>query len=312
MSEFGFIASIAELFASLPSNGFEGIGDDCAVLPVGNGESLLFTSDMLNEGVHFLRHAASPAEIGAKSLTVNLSDIAAMGGRPVATLLSIALPADVGEDWAAEFMRGYRDVAERFGVALVGGDTTRSQSGVVVDVTAIGRAADDCIKRRRDARAGDVIMVGDLLGASAEGLRDILAGRLDTATADVHRNPQAQICEGEWLGRQRCVHAMMDISDGVASDLVHILRASAVGAVVEKTHIPAYAELENAVCGGEDYKLLFTVAADLADDLRLQFEKEFGYPIFPIGRITADNAGTISWLRSGEQIYPSWHGFTHF
>lgn len=312
MSEFGFIASIAQAFASLPANGFEGIGDDCAVLPIGGGESLLFTADMLNEGVHFLRHAASPAEIGAKSLMVNLSDIAAMGGRPIATLLSLALPADAGEMWAAEFMQGYREVSERFGVALVGGDTTRSQSGVVVNVTAIGRARNECIKRRRDARAGDIVMVGDTLGASAAGLHDILSGNLHTAFADVHRNPQAQIREGEWLGAQQCVHAMMDISDGVASDLVHILQASNVGAQVETTQVPTATTLENALCGGEDYKLLFTVAPDCTDDLCTRFRRQFGYPIHPIGTITPDHASTICWLRSGMPIHPSWHGFTHF
>ncbi len=312
MSEFGFIASVAEAFASLPSNGFEGIGDDCAVFPIGNDESLLFTADMLNEGVHFLRHAATPAEIGAKSLMVNLSDVAAMGGRPVATLLSLALPANAGETWAAEFMRGYREVSERFGVALIGGDTTRSQSGVVVNVTAIGRARNEHIKRRRDARAGDIVMVGDMLGASAAGLHDILAGNLHTAFADVHRNPQAQIREGEWLGAQPCVHAMMDISDGVASDLVHILEASGVGACIETTQVPTATTLENALCGGEDYKLLFTVAPDCADDLCARFLGQFGYPIHPIGTITPDHAGTISWLLSGTPFLPSWHGYTHF
>lgn len=312
MTEFGFISSIAKAFAALPSNGFEGIGDDCAVYPIGGGESLLFTADMLNEGVHFLRHTASPAEIGAKSLMVNLSDVAAMGGRPVATLLSLALPADADEAWAAEFMRGYREVSARFGVALVGGDTTRSQSGVVVNVTAIGRAADSHIKRRRDARAGDVVVAGDVLGESAEGLHDILAGRLTTRAAHTHRNPQAQIREGEWLGEQACVHAMMDISDGIASDLVHILNASALGAEVETTQVPTATTLDNALCGGEDYKLLFTVAKDEVADLCARFKEKFGYPIYPIGRLTADHVGSIAWLRSGVEFHPSWHGFTHF
>lgn len=142
MTEFGFIDSIKTLFAPLPDNGFEGIGDDCSVLSVGGGESLVFTADLLTEGVHFLRTATSPRELGRKSLAVNLSDVAAMGARPVATLLSIALPADAADAWAAEFMLGYRELSEEFGVTLAGGDTTRSLSGLTINVTAIGRAAD--------------------------------------------------------------------------------------------------------------------------------------------------------------------------
>ena len=128
MTEFGFIDHIKELFAALPDNGFEGIGDDCAVLPVGEGESLVFTTDMLAEGVHFLRSATSPRELGRKSLAVNLSDVASMGARPVATLLSLSLPADTAGTWAEEFMLGYRELSEAFGVTLAGGDPPRSAS----------------------------------------------------------------------------------------------------------------------------------------------------------------------------------------
>ena len=152
MTEFGFIDHIKELFAALPDNGFEGIGDDCAVLPVGEGESLVFTTDMLAEGVHFLRPATSPRELGRKSLAVNLSDVASMGARPVATLLSLSLPADTAGTWAEEFMLGYRELSEAFGVTLAGGDTTRSAAGITINVTAIGRIADAHIKRRSGAR----------------------------------------------------------------------------------------------------------------------------------------------------------------
>lgn len=137
MTEFGFIDHIKELFATLPDNGFEGIGDDCAVLPVGEGESLVFTTDMLAEGVHFLRSATSPRELGRKSLAVNLSDVASMGARPVATLLSLSLPTDTAGTWAEEFMLGYRELSEAFGVTLAGGDTTRSAAGITINVTAI-------------------------------------------------------------------------------------------------------------------------------------------------------------------------------
>ena len=312
MSEFGFIESVRRAFATIPDNGFEGIGDDCAVYPIDDSESLLFTTDMLGEGIHFLRHAASPYEIGAKSLMVNLSDIAAMGGKPVATLLSLGVTADAADEWAREFMRGYRDVSERFGVALIGGDTTTAEERISVNVTTIGRIRTRNIKRRSDAREGDIIMVGGRLGASAAGLQDIFAGNFATSDAIMHRNPQAQVAEGQWLGCQECVHAMMDISDGTASDLVHILEASKVGAEVETERIPTDTTLENALCGGEDYKLLFTVAPEYADDLVERFRNEFGSEIYPIGRIVPSSVPEIVWLKSGSRIRPDWHGFTHF
>ena len=161
MTEFGFIDRIKDLFATLPDNGFEGIGDDCAVLPVGGGESLVFTTDMLAEGVHFLRTATSARELGRKSLAVNLSDVASMGARPIATLLSLSLPDDATGAWAEEFMQGYRELSQEFGVTLAGGDTTRSAAGITINVTAIGRAADTHIKRRSGARPGDVIFTAE-------------------------------------------------------------------------------------------------------------------------------------------------------
>ena len=201
MTEFGFIDKICARFAELPLNGFEGIGDDCAVLPVADGDALLFTADLLNEGVHFLRRATSARELGGKALAVNLSDIAAMGGRPVATLLSLALPPDAGETWAEEFMEGYRALSERYGVALVGGDTTRSGQGITINVTAIGRAPLSCIKRRSAARPGDVLFTTGALGASGAGLRDLLAGQLDTPAAVEHRNPRRRWRRGSGSAR---------------------------------------------------------------------------------------------------------------
>lgn len=312
MTEFGFIDKICARFAELPLNGFEGIGDDCAVLPVADGDALLFTADLLNEGVHFLRRATSARELGGKALAVNLSDIAAMGGRPVATLLSLALPPDAGETWAEEFMEGYRALSERYGVALVGGDTTRSGQGITINVTAIGRAPLSCIKRRSAARPGDVLFTTGALGASGAGLRDLLAGRLDTPAAAEHRNPRPQVEEGLWLGMRREVHAMMDLSDGLASDLRHILDRSRVGAEVLLERIPVAegSDLQTAACGGEDYKLLLTADAEGAGQLADEFLKRFGSPLHPLGRITGTRE--LVWLQNGNPVPLDWHGFTHY
>lgn len=316
MTEFGLIDHIRTLCRQLPANGIEGIGDDCAVVPVGDGEALVMTADLLVEGVHFLRHAASAEEIGRKALAVNLSDVASMGARPVATLLSLALPRDTIEgDWAERFMAGYTAMSGEYGVALIGGDTTASPHEVTINVTAIGRVPVDRIKRRSAARAGDHILVGGPLGESAAGLQDILAGRLSTPLADIHRLPRPQVAEGIWLGGRAEVHAMMDLSDGLASDLRHILRASGVGAEVETGRIPAPQGLENAVSGGEDYKLLLTADGDCSDRLRDDFERHFGTPLYDIGRIVAAAVSTsapLQWLRDGRPLAADWQGFRHY
>lgn len=312
MTEFGFINSIKTLCADLHKNGFEGIGDDCAVFEFSERESLLFTTDLLCEGVHFLRHATSARELGGKALAVNLSDIAAMGARPVATLLSLSLPAEATEEWAAEFMEGYHALSKRYGVALIGGDTTRSQRDIVISVTAIGRAANDHIKRRSEAETRDVIFTTAPLGGSDAGLRDILDGRIDTPLADLHRNPCPEIEKGQWLGARHEVHAMMDISDGIASDLRHIMTASHKGAVIDLDRVPVTegATLKQALCGGEEYRLLFTASFEAAEQLARDFERRFRTPLYPIGRIT--EGAQLKWREHGTEVELDWKGFTHY
>ena len=288
--EFDFIAEIRELFARIPNNGFEGIGDDCAVLPIGE-EALLFTSDMLNEGVHFLTERSTPYQIGYKSAMVNISDIAAMGAQPVATLLSLALPKERFGEWSAEFMRGYHAASKKYGIKLVGGDTTKSKAGVCVNVTAIGRAPMTEIKRRAAAKVGDIVMVTGKLGASAAGLRDVLTGKTKSRNARVHLMPEARVTEGVWLGKQSEVHAMMDISDGIASDLEHIAKQSKKSVVVTWKNLPIAkgATAEDAFGGGEDYELLLTVDRRKADDLARRFEEEFEKPLYKIGKVVKPN-----------------------
>ena len=160
MSEFGLIEHIARLFADVDHRGWEAIGDDCTVLPIGGDEALVITTDMLVEGVHFLREATTADELGRKSLAVNLSDVAAMGLPAVATLLSVALPSNAGDEWAKEFIAGYHSLSKEQGFALVGGDTTASEDKIVINVVAVGRGPLSNVKRSSAAKAGDVIYVG--------------------------------------------------------------------------------------------------------------------------------------------------------
>jgi thiamine-monophosphate kinase len=311
MSEFGFIEMLRESFEGIGDRKIVGIGDDCAVVPVSKSSSLVVSTDMLVEGVHFLLDATSARELGAKSLSVNLSDIAAMGAVPIASFLSIALPKACRESWLEEFIEGYRDTSSRYNVRLAGGDTTSSNSGVTINVGVIGRAPNSQLKYRNSARPGDVIVVNGMLGESAAGLADILNGNIDTPAADTHRNPTPQVEQGVWLGGRAEVHSMIDISDGVASDLRHILRSSGVGAELELESIPTHYRLEWALGGGEDYKLLFTVSPAEFDHLKNEYQAQFGTPLYPIGMII-EGESEIVWTRDDQPVDIDISGFTHF
>ncbi|MFI3263805.1 MAG: thiamine-phosphate kinase [Rikenellaceae bacterium] len=309
MTEFGLIDQIKALFSSLPTHNFEGIGDDCALLPLGD-EALVFTSDMLIEDIHFLRSSTSAFDLGYKSLAVNLSDVAAMGVRPVATLLSLSVPKELMGEYIEEFMAGYHALSAKYGVALIGGDTTASKGALSINVTAIGRGKLSNIKRRAAAKAGDSVLVNGLLGESAAGLSDIFKGDTFSPLAAIHKLPEPQVNEGEWLGTRSEVNAMMDISDGVASDLRHILKLSGVGASIELSNIPTSVDLHSALCGGEDYKLLFTASADQVQELKEAYKNKFNSELYEIGTITQDEE--IEWLKDGQKQNIDMMGFRHY
>ena len=308
-SEFGFIGDIATMFGSLPHSGFEPIGDDCTVLDMG-GEALVMTTDMLIEDVHFLRHASSPEDVGRKSLMVNISDVAAMGAKPVATLLSIALPESAQGEWSERFMRGYYEASRERGVALVGGDTTASRDKIAINVVAIGRAPMSNIKRRSAAKVGDAVCVTGKLGTSSKGLVDIMFGDVHTPAAKIHCRAQARTAEGEWLGTRSEVHAMMDVSDGIASDIKHIMEQSKVGAEIELDKIPTDYDIRFATTGGEDYELLLTLDDASFDAVAEELLKATGTTLTKIGTITEGDS--LTWLEEGKPRELDLKGFTHF
>ncbi|MBO7199704.1 MAG: thiamine-phosphate kinase [Alistipes sp.] len=308
-SEFSFIDDIAKTFGALPHNGFEPIGDDCTVLDMG-ADALVISTDMLVEDVHFLRGASTAEEVGYKSLMVNLSDVAAMGATPTAVLLSLSLSEATQGEWVEGFMRGFYEGCKSYGVALVGGDTTASRDKVCINVVAIGRAPKANIKRRSAAKVSDIICVTGKLGASSKGLVDIMFGDLDTAAAKAHRRAQARIVEGRWLGECEAVHAMMDVSDGVASDIKHIMEQSGVGAEIELTKIPSDYDIRYATTGGEDYELLLTVAAERFDEVAEALYRDTGTTLTAVGVVTADRE--LRWLENGVPSELELRGFTHF
>ena len=308
-SEFGFIGDIATLFSTLPHSGFEPIGDDCTVLPMGD-DALVMTTDMLVEDIHFLRGASSPEEVGEKSLMVNISDVAAMGATPIATLLSIALPESAQGEWAERFMRGYYEASAREGVALVGGDTTASRDKISINVVAIGRAPMANVKRRSAAKIGDVIAVTGKLGISSKGLVDIMFGDLNTEAAKAHRRGQARTAEGAWLGARTEVHAMMDISDGIGSDIKHIMEQSKVGATINLEQVPTDYDIRYATTGGEDYELLLTIEPESFNAIAQALYDATGTTLTAIGTIT--DTETLTWLDNGVPSDIEIRGFEHF
>lgn len=321
MNELEFIDLVKRSLSDVASCG-EGIGDDCAVMPARGGRVTVVTTDMLTEGVHFRLSTASAYDIGWKTLAVNLSDVASMGVRPVASFMAMARPDGLPDRWYEDFMSGYRDLSVRFGVPLMGGDTTASRSGLTVCVTAIGEGEASHVKRRSAAIVGDIVMTAGTLGDSAAGLSLAEEGSNHyPALLRAHLSPSPQVEEGEWLGGRCEVHAMTDISDGVAKDLEQICEMSEAGASVELTALPLSDDMRGycaekgidpatpALCGGEDFKLLFTVDRAEADTLMADFASRFGYSPFPIGEITSGRS--IKWLRDGAAVKERFTGYIH-
>ena len=314
-SEFGLIDHIKDLFNAPP--GVLGIGDDCAVLTCGEGE-VLYSTDMLLEGVHFLRGAASPEDIGWKALAVNLSDIAAMGGIPEASFLSIALPKDAQGEWAERFIAGYAELSHMFGVPLLGGDTTSSLRDIAINVGILGHAPYGKSIKRSGAAVGQGIYVTGPLGDSAGGLQAILKEWERTpeviSLMDKHMKPMPRVAEGQTLMHTGLVGAMMDISDGIASDLRHILKASCAGAQVAIDKLPVssnlklvcnkynFDEYQFAAGGGEDYELLFTAPAEI--------EGRIDFPVYRIGEIVPGEE--FIWTLNGHVVDWDINGFKHF
>ncbi len=309
MTEFELIAKLTK---SLPVNDTVviGPGDDCAVLDFGLPDKLfLFKTDAVVEGVHFT-HETPPEKIGRKALARCLSDIAAMAGTPSTALVTIGLPKKFDPEFIAKIYDGLNALAQTFGVAIVGGETTANPGGIFISIALLGTVPRGKQILRSGARVGDAIFVTGELGGS-------LAGK--------HLDFDPRISEARWLADHFSVHAMADLSDGLAGDLRHILNASRVGADLLKTAIPISraAKLESqksslakpplvaALTDGEDFELLFTVAGKDAVKLLDAWKQKFPkLKLSCIGKIVAVE-GIILRDKNGAQKLDA-RGFAHF
>jgi thiamine-monophosphate kinase len=283
-----------------------GIGDDAAVLKLPAGSELLVTTDLTLEGVHFRREWTTAEIVGQRALTRGLSDIAAMGGEPFAAFLSLALPRKLPQAWADGFLNGFLRLARKYRVALAGGDTSGSSAGVMADVIVLGRASRRTAVLRSGARIGDVIFISGELGGAAAHLRQLRSGRGRRNPSPL---PEPRIAIGRWLRENRLPTAMIDLSDGLSTDLFHICEQSAVGAAIMENAIPRPqgATLHDALHGGEDYELLFT--APSAKKVPAQIA---GVPVSPIGEIIRSRKGEMRILSAGKWKRMTSAGWQHF
>ena len=298
-----------------------GIGDDCAVLRImrgrGKEKDTLVTTDFTLEGIHFRRDWHSPESVGHRCLARGLSDIAAMGGEPVAAFLSLALPRDLPQSWVGRFARSLISLAERHGVTLAGGDTAESPNGILADIVVVGTVPKGKAVLRSGARAGDLIYVSGELGGSAAAvweMRKKPKRKLNPRNYPRHFFPEPRIELGRILREKDLATAMIDTSDGLSTDLAHICGESVAGAEIESELIPRAGvgkpsrevDRQFALHGGEDYELLFTAPRGKRVPSRIA-----GIPITRIGRITRGKEIILmSQSGVGYELHP--RGWEHF
>jgi len=346
MNEFDFIERLRGQTNSRKHSTrvLAGIGDDASIISEAAGRDLIVTTDLLIEGVDFHRGATPARLLGHKALAVSLSDIAAMGGRPFWCLLSIGMPR---EEWNTnfkdEFYEGFFALADHFGVTLAGGDISETKDGVVIDSIVLGEVASGAAVKRSGAQPGDQIYVTGNLGGAAAGLKLIELGArvsepgaIATGSTDTPESrsdddaiqtlllrqlrPQPRVGWGIVLGEQHLASAMIDLSDGLSSDLNHLCKESNIGATIDAAAIPldedvrhlcgrrALDPLALALHGGEDFELLFTLRPESASRLP---KKVDGVMISRIGEIT-DNAGSIRIREKTREWNLQAQGFEHF
>lgn len=295
-----------------------GIGDDAAVIEIGPGQELLVSVDTLVSDVHFFSTSAA-YDIGYKSLAVSISDMAAMGGLPRWTTLALTIPR-VDEDWLQAFANGFADIASNYGVSLIGGDTTQGPLSITVQIMGTVDKGKSIL--RSGAKPGDLIYVSGSLGAAGLACRALKAkadnDSIPSACLERLHRPLPRVELGKQL--HGLATAAIDVSDGLAADLNHILTSSAVAAQVQLARLPVCRDLDKlenddlywqtALAAGDDYELCFTVPAHLRTELEQRI-KNMDCPVTCIGKVTAGEG--ISWLQeSGTEVKLELEGYQHF
>ncbi len=317
------------------SKKLRGIGDDCAIVPFNQKNSYLFSTDSLVEDVHFKSSYASATDLGHKAFTVSLSDIAAMGGKPLYAFLALSIPSHYDSKWIHDFEKSAHEVLSKHKVHLLGGDTTRSPNRLYMNTSIIGVAEHSKIKTRDKAQIGDFICVTGELGNAHAGLEVLQQIEVNSSITDnfsyegpfkklvtSHLRPKAKLEEAQWLANFPDVHAMMDLSDGLEVDLHKLTKASGCGAQIVTSTIPLSKQFKTcssqygfskhtAITGGEDYQLLLTINPEKFLNIEKQFYSKFKTKLTHIGHITQKSK--IEFLNSHKNRFTlQTKAFQHF
>ena len=324
IGEFGLINRIRKWTSTSDPALLKGIGDDVAVIEIGE-KVWLVTTDLLIEDIHFELTWTDPFHLGRKALFVNLSDIAAMGGIPKYFLISLGVPKNLSLSFLSSFYRGLKDGARRFGVDLIGGDTSVSKK-IIINICLLGEGKRGSVLFRSGARVGDDLFVSGYLGDAAFGLKILQKGRLGGRLKGLikkHLSPSPRIQLGQVLARNHWATAMIDVSDGLLIDTNHLLEESGVGARIWEDRIPlsklyqkwihsfSKSPYRFALSGGEDYELLFTAPPEMRRRI-LHVALSLKIPITQIGRIVPKKEGLHLIRKDGKEYSPSRLGFEHF
>jgi thiamine-monophosphate kinase len=328
IGELKLIQRIADNYRSSLSSIVTGIGDDAAALKISENNILLTTCDLLLEDVHFNLNFTDSYQLGRKSLAVNLSDIAAMGGTPLFFLVSLALPPHLPIEFIDDLYRGMTDLADEFDTKLVGGDTNTSPDKLMINITLLGEANPDHLLKRSGAQVGDSIFVTGTLGDAALGFfilefdKNMNRPYSHNTLTYKHLSPYPRIKEGISIAENRLASAMIDISDGLLIDLRRILTLSKLGATIYIPQLPLSKEFKQyqgklkhnkidfALKGGEDYELLFTSPQNKEKEL-LKLGQTLGVPINKIGEVNSSEELVI--LDQNHKSYPiDDQGYDHF
>lgn len=319
-SEDDLVLRFAELAGPSPPELVAGIGEDCAILRPTDEQDLLWTVDTLEEGIDFRDGWLTPPEIGSRSVAVALSDLAAMGGRPLALLVSLGSGTpDPGAELLGIF-EGAARAARGWGAVVAGGDVTRRESGIGVSVTALGRVPRGAALRRGGARPGDEIWVTGTLGLARAGRRLLERGGRELAQQENPAGlarfvaPEPRLREGVWLRQHAPVTAAIDVSDGLALDLSRLCAASGVGARLDESGVRAASAasgrgLEDALNGGEDFEVLLCAEPGRMELVAREFRSRFDVPLRRVGEILPDRALVLRRSTGEEPIAP--RGWDH-
>ncbi len=319
--EFEFIDYLRNQITDKPADLIAGIGDDAAIFTTPNNYQNLISTDLLIEDIHFKLDYTPANLLGYKALAVNLSDIAAMGGKAKYFLLSIARPKTLSDEFLANLLSGMFELAKKYKVSLIGGDTSASSDKLFLNLTILGESLVNKAVMRSGAKPGDEIYVSGKLGGAALGLELLQKGKCltDNTLTEIEKSallaqlkPEPKLDLGSQLVKNQLVTAMIDISDGLSSDLGHICKESQVGAIIDSALLPLFdgATMDQALNGGEDYELLFTMPAEKADQVKELAALFPNLTITKIGVITSDL--TKSLITQDGQIPLEPCGYDHF